>query len=129
MLPTRCRHVKGGYPVLRRALVTLLASCVAVLGGLAPAGVAHAAATTDASPATRVVSCLSSNVWLRLWGTLGETCHVGNGVILVSLPGIRREQILGLHTVCLESISRRSRGSSATMSKMGRSPDSGKDAT
>ena len=76
-----------------------------MLAGLAPTGAAHAATTTEASPATGVVSCLSSNVWLRLWGTLGETCYTGNGIILVNLSGVRREQILGIHTVCLRTIS------------------------
>jgi hypothetical protein len=73
--------------------------------GLATAGAAHAATGTDASPATSIVSCATSTVWLRLWGSLGETCYRGNGLVLVNLPGVYREQIVGLHTVCLGTVS------------------------
>jgi hypothetical protein len=96
---------------LRRALITLLASCVTVLAGLATGGAAHAAtgtdvvSPTDAVSPTRVVPCGSTTVWLRLWGSLGETCYTGNGTIVVNLRGVNREQILGIHTVCLRTIS------------------------
>jgi hypothetical protein len=84
-------------------IVTLLASCATVLTGMASTGTANAAAGAKVTPATSVVSCAASNVWLRLWGTLGQSCYSGNGTIVVNLPGVIREQIIGVHTVCLRS--------------------------
>jgi hypothetical protein len=89
----------------RSFVITLLASCVTVLTGQACAGTANAAAGGHVTPATSVVSCSASNVWLRLWGTLGQSCYTGNGTILVNLPGVNREQIIGVHTVCLRTLS------------------------
>jgi hypothetical protein len=75
--------------------------------GLAPAGAAFAASpvSTAVTPATSPVSCASSTAWLRLWGSLGESCYLGNGTVVVYLPGVNREQIIGRHTVCLRSLS------------------------
>ena len=62
-------------------------------------GTAGAATPNAATPDTSVAPCASA--WLRLWGLLGERCYTGNGVILVNLTGVNREQIVGVHTVCL----------------------------
>jgi hypothetical protein len=88
----------------RSFVITLLASCVTAIIGVASAGTANAATGTRATPAN-LVSCVSSNVWLRMWFVLGEDCYAGNGINLVNLTDVTREQIIGVHTVCLLTIS------------------------
>lgn len=90
---------------MRRLLpATAVAALMLPLLGSVPAmagvhqGPANAAATTpDTSPA----KC--SSAWLRLWGSNGESCYSGNGPILVNLPGVSYEQIIGTHNTCVYS--------------------------
>jgi len=62
---------------------------------LADAAVTRQATTPDTSPA----KC--SSAWLRLRGSNGESCYSGNGSLVVNLPGVYYEQIIGTHSVCV----------------------------
>jgi hypothetical protein len=73
--------------------------------GLTTAGTAHASTGTGASPAIRPVACDTPGFWLKLWGSLGPTCYRDQGVIIVNLPGVYREKIVGFHDVCLRTVS------------------------
>jgi hypothetical protein len=72
---------------------------LAIAGGAVCLVVAGYAGIASAAPDTTVARC--GTAWLRLWGSLGERCYTGNGVIGVNLTGVNREQIVGTHTVCL----------------------------
>jgi hypothetical protein len=65
-----------------------------------PVGVTHDSVSRGGT-LTGPVSCSTSNVWLRLWDSAGENCYSGNGYEVVNLPGASKEQIVGVHTVCL----------------------------
>lgn len=93
---------------LTRRLVTAAAVVGVSLVGSAAA--AHAAtghvaaiAATPVAPATVPVSCTSVAVWVKLWSSLGLRCYTGSGFRVVDLPGVNREQIIGVHRVCLVS--------------------------
>jgi hypothetical protein len=61
---------------------------------------ANAAATRQATtPDTSPAKCGSA--WLRLRGSNGESCYSGNGSLVVNLPGVYYEQIIGTHSVCV----------------------------
>ncbi len=81
------------------------AAALAVGAGISLAGASAASAATPANTSAPIgVVCSSPQAWLRLWSTLGERCFRGNGVALVSIPGVRLEQIVGRHRVCLYSV-------------------------
>lgn len=84
----------------KRYLVPRLMLAAASAAGLLVMGAGAAGAATVHS-ATAAVRCTSPRVWLRLWGSLGETCYRGNGNLIVDLPGVGREKIIGRHIVCL----------------------------
>jgi hypothetical protein len=89
---------------MKRASYLAGAVAAATMLSAAAAPAASAAITSGGqqfSPDTSVLSCGSHSVWLRLWGSLSETCYTGDGAIVVNLPGVYQEQIVGLHTVCL----------------------------
>jgi hypothetical protein len=71
---------------------------------LATAGTAHAAVETRSAQPSFLVSCASTNVWLRVWFILGEDCYSGNGINFVNLTDVTRDQIIGRHTVCFLSV-------------------------
>jgi len=79
----------------RRLAVALTVATMAVLG-FCPA--ASATSTHPVTSDTSKSSC--SSAWLRLWGLRGESCY-GNGSLVVDLPGVAQEQIVGQHLVCL----------------------------
>jgi hypothetical protein len=60
---------------------------------------ANEAARRQAPPDTSPTKC--SSAWLRLWGSNGENCYTGNGSLVVNLPGVYYEQIIGIHSVCI----------------------------
>jgi hypothetical protein len=57
--------------------------------------------TSRGGSLTGPVLCSTSNAWLRLSDSTGENCYSGNGDEVVNLPGVSKEQIVGVHTVCL----------------------------
>ena len=80
----------------------------AVTGGLGAALITATSATAAPRPAgpaptTGPVACTSASVWLKLQTSLGQRCYSGAGVEAVNDPGVTREQIIGLHEVCLRS--------------------------
>jgi hypothetical protein len=86
-----------------RIIRSVLVPVTMMLACLAGAQSGQAAITTSHHPVTPSMSrvvCSSTHAWLRLWG-VPETCYTGNGVLLVRLPWVHREQIIGHHTVCL----------------------------
>jgi hypothetical protein len=88
-----------------RTRITVALAAAALSAATAPA--ASAAITSGshpASPDTSVVSCGSGSAWLKLQGSLNKSCYTDNGNIIVNLPGVYQEQIVGLHTVCLYGI-------------------------
>jgi hypothetical protein len=87
----------------RRAKRLLITAAIALYGIGSGTG-AYAARSTDpvaSVPATRVVSCNSSAVWLALSSSLGMSCYTGNGSRPVNLPGVSRIRVAGVHRVCL----------------------------
>ena len=94
-------------PVRARAVEILAA--VALFGAAAAGPAVGAVAATVPHhanlPATSKVPCSSISVWLKLFGSSGENCYTGNGTKLVDLPGVREEQIVGRHEVCLRTSS------------------------
>jgi hypothetical protein len=86
-----------------RTRVTL-AFTVLSATAIVAAPVANASAPGISSWHTSAVQCSSSNVWLRLWGVNGaEYCYTGNGSAYTILIVVSREQINGVHVVCLSS--------------------------
>lgn len=87
-----------------RAVGIIAAATLSAAVAVGPTVNAAAAVTSlkaDA-PGTSKVSCSSSSIWLRLQGSLRQTCYTGNGALVVDLPGVYLEQIVGTHEVCLE---------------------------
>jgi hypothetical protein len=81
-----------------------VALAVAALSVSAGVTASAAKASTPGTPSPDVLSvpCSSGTVWLRLWGPgTTEHCYTGNGFVSTPLLTVTREQIAGVHTVCL----------------------------
>lgn len=80
----------------RRALML---AAIVMAGTAATGPAANAASANGVTPGISKAPC--SSAWLRLWGSKGESCYSGNGALVVDLPRVDREQIVGRHAVCL----------------------------
>ncbi len=87
--------------MLKSAAAAIAVAGMWATGYMTAASAAVTASPAPAAPAIGPVSCGAPDVWLKLWDDTGESCYRGNGSLAVSLPGVRSEQIVGVHTVCL----------------------------
>jgi hypothetical protein len=88
----------------RMPIAVVMAATATMLGAAATA--ASAATAPSAHPvssATSPISCSASSVWLKLWGSTGESCYTGSGAEAVFLPGVYQGQVAGTHVACLFS--------------------------